>query len=138
MPWYFLSLAADPERLILPDEPGTSVAIDDDIYYRLDDIVSDTLFYDFYCNSKSEIVAIELHLDPEKESDRNFWNLLPAHTLADHRLFPLIPFGDMRDSYAMGVEAFGDLRLYHGRSGKIAIAFDPSPWTSRGPISTAS
>ena len=137
MAWHFVSLSDDPKRLMLQDAPGASLIIGNEIYHELEGLVSSSLFYDYHCDSNGQVVAIELHLDTEQESDQRLLSVLPEFARSAQLPFPIIRIGDLHDSRAMGAEAFGDLRVYRGASGEIALAFDPSPWISLNSNTTA-
>lgn len=130
MVWHFVILDSLPLVIEFQTPPPESIHQHGRWFKRLAHIAADIVFYDVIVNSELCPIAIELHvaIDDQVYGALNSNGLLKKRAYIDHCPFPIIWLTDSRDGTALGLEAFGDLQLYHDRTGLPAIAFNCSSW----------
>jgi len=130
MRWHILVISSSAHLQSLVQEPHEKIVANGEVFTEIYDIGLDSVFYDFFQNQTGAIVGIELHVESDSQifcmlfkDKRNLQNV-------DFAPYPVVWF-DSRDSASpMGVEAFGDLKLFKSEVGKFAIAFCPENWIS--------
>ena len=124
-------LSNEPHEVEFSEDVAGNVHIDGEVFVEESGSISDTLFYDLYCDSNDEIVAIEFHVDHSSNADKKLVGVLQlSASFDDDRTFPIVWFGMRDGAKPMGLERFGDLRLYQSSNGDYALAFDRHRWST--------
>ena len=127
MTWHIVILETVPHFVTLQGEPGKSLLVGGRLFFALQEPDTSVVFNDFIVDAMNSLLAIELHIVPADPvyAVLNQARVLETSRFIEHVPFPRIWFSESRSGHALGLEAFGNLRLLHDQNGVPAIAF---PW----------
>ena len=129
MRWKILVTEPSPHIQNFDEEPHKKIYVDGEVFSEIDDLGEDTIFfYDFYQNESGVIVGIELHVDSESPIFSVLFDGFRSLQYVEFTPYPIIWFDNRQKAAPMGIEAFGDLKLFKSDGGKLAIAFCPENW----------
>lgn len=126
MTWYIVLLDTVPRLVTLQTEPKKSVTVDGRLFSGLQQPDTTEVFNDVLVDDMNSLLAIELHIIPADPvyAVLNQDRVLESNRFIEHAPFTRIWFSDDRSGHPLGLEAFGNLRLFRDQNGIPAIAFN--------------
>ncbi len=128
MKWIFCVVKPSICLQELDAEPIATVVSQGELFTELWINESDRVFYDLFANKEGEIAAIELHAATDSLVFQALFGDSGTLQNGEFSPYPIIWLGHSSDGLPMGLEAFGDLKLFKSNAGKVAISFRPSNW----------
>ena len=127
MDWIALFLEDSPSLRTLTEEPSSELSNSGKSFVEVI-VEGDPIFYDYYRNSNDVIVGIEIHLHTTSDGPKGLLETLKNLPYVEFSPFPIVWFRDQGGAVPMGVEGFGDLKLFRSENGTMALAFCPGNW----------
>lgn len=128
MKWIFCVVKPSICIQELDAEPIATVVSQGELFTELCINESDVVFYDLFANKSGEIAAIELHAETDSVVFQALFGDSGTLQNVEFSPYPIIWLGHRSDGLPMGLEAFGDLKLFKSNAGKVKISFCPSNW----------
>lgn len=125
MTWHAVLLEIVPQFTTLRGEPRESLLFNSRSFFNIPQPGEAIIFNDLIVDAMNSPLAIELHIAPADPvyAILNHDRVLETSRLIEHVPFPRIWFSECRSGQPLGLEAFGNLRLFQDTRGVPAIAF---------------
>ena len=125
MTWHVVLLEMVPQVTTLQGEPGKTLSVGGRSFAILQEPDTSVVFNDFIVDAMNSLLAIELHIVPADPvyAVLNHDRVLETSCFIEYVPFPRIWFSENRSGHPLGLEAFGNLRLFQDNNGVPAVAF---------------